>query len=75
MSVPRRLLRRAIDRNTVRRVAREAFRSVHSRARGSALMLKLKRLPEGYEQASQRARKMRWRTELNRLFSAGFATP
>jgi hypothetical protein len=75
MSVPRRLLRRAVDRNTVRRVAREAFRSVRLRARGSALMLKLRRLPEGYEQASQRARKTRWRAELDQLFSAGLARP
>jgi RNase P protein component len=73
MSVPRRLLRRAVDRNTVRRVAREALRSVQVRARGSALMLKLKRLPEGYEQSTQRARKTRWRAELDQLFSAGLA--
>ena len=33
MSVPRRLLRRAVDRNTVRRVAREPLRKLHPTGR------------------------------------------
>ena len=71
MSVPRRLLKRAIDRNTVRRIARESLRGVGAHTGSVALMLRLKRLPDRFDQLSLRARKLLWRTELEQLFSAG----
>lgn len=71
MSVPRRLLKRAVDRNTVRRLARESLRTTREQAVGCALMLRLKRTPTGFEALSQRARKAAWRAELERVFSLG----
>lgn len=71
MSVPRRLLKRAVDRNTVRRIARASLRSLGNRAGGVALMVRLKRLPDEFETLTQRARKALWRSELDRLFAAG----
>ena len=71
MSVPRRVLKRAIDRNTVRRIARESLRQVRGPAEGVALMVRLKRRPDDFEGLSQRARKTLWRSELDQLFAAG----
>ena len=71
MSVPRRVLKRAVDRNTVRRLARESLRATREQASGCALMLRLKRTPTGFEALSQRARKAAWRAELERVFSLG----
>ncbi|NBS64941.1 MAG: hypothetical protein EBT33_11430 [Betaproteobacteria bacterium] len=71
MSVPRRVLKRAVDRNTVRRLARESLRATGRQASGCALLLRLKRMPTGFEVLSQRARKAAWRAELARLFSLG----
>ena len=68
MSVPRRVLRRAVDRNVVRRIARESLRAQCRGACGLALMLKLKRVPQGFDVMASRARKARWREELDRLF-------
>jgi len=70
MSVPKRLLRKAVDRNTVRRIAREAFRASCASFAHCALMLRLKRLPEGFGAMASRARKSRWRVELDRLFAS-----
>lgn len=71
MSVPRRVLKRAVDRNTVRRLARESLRSIRQQASGCALLLRLKRIPAGFEALSQQARKTAWRAELVRVFSLG----
>lgn len=71
MSVPRRVLKRAVDRNTVRRLARESLRATSKQASGFALLLRLKRMPTGFDALSQRARKATWRAELARLFSLG----
>lgn len=71
MSVPRRVLKRAIDRNTVRRIARESLRQARGPAGGVALMVRLKRRPDDFEGLSQRARKTLWRSELDQLFAAG----
>lgn len=73
MSVPRRVLRRAVDRNAVRRIARESLRALHRGRSGMALMLKLKRVPEGFDAMASRARKARWREELDRLFGSGLS--
>jgi ribonuclease P protein component len=71
MSVPRRVLKRAVDRNTVRRLARESLRATSKQSSGFALLLRLKRMPTGFDALSQRARKATWRAELTRLFSLG----
>lgn len=71
MSVPKRVLRRAVDRNTVRRIARESLRERRTQAAGSALFLRLKRQPTGFDALTQRARKAVWRAELARVFSLG----
>ena len=71
MSVPKRVLRRAVDRNTVRRLARESLRERRGQAAGSALFLRLKRQPTGFDALTQRARKTVWRAELARVFSMG----
>ena len=71
MSVPRRVLKRAVDRNTVRRLARETLLTTGRQASGCALLLRLKRMPTGFDALSQRARKAAWRAELSRLFSLG----
>lgn len=72
MAIPKRLLRRAIDRNTVRRIAREAWRGRHgARAPASGpVLLRLLRRPAGFENMTQRARKRLWRQELDALFAA-----
>jgi RNase P protein component len=71
MSVPRRVLKRAVDRNTVRRLARESLRATREQASGCARKRRLKRTPTGFEALSQRARKAAWRAELERVFSLG----
>lgn len=75
MSVPRRLLKRAVDRNTVRRIAKESLRSARPQVNGVALMVKLKRRPDEFETLTQRARKALWRAELDRLFATGLVRP
>ena len=71
MSVPKRVLRRAVDRNTVRRLARESLQERRRQAAGSALFLRIKRQPAGFAALTQRARKAVWRAELARVFSLG----
>ena len=69
MSVPKRVLARAVDRNTVRRVARESWRAAHGPSGGFAVMLRLKRLPESIDAQPQGVRKRTWRADLDRLFA------
>ena len=70
MAVPKRLLKRAVDRNTLRRVAREAWRAAsgHDRPRSPAL-LRLARRPAGFDTLTQRARKRLWREEIDELLA------
>jgi RNase P protein component len=70
MAVPKRLLKRAVDRNTLRRIAREAWRArtANPRPRTPAL-LRLARRPAGFETLTQRARKRLWREELDDLLA------
>jgi RNase P protein component len=70
MAIPKRLLKRAVDRNTLRRIAREAWRarSASCRPRAPAL-LRLARRPAGFETLTQRARKRLWREELDDLLA------
>jgi RNase P protein component len=70
MAVPKRLLKRAIDRNTLRRVAREAWRAGASAERpATPVLLRLQRRPDGFERLTQRARKRLWRAEIDALLA------
>jgi len=67
-SVPKRLLPRAVDRNALKRVAREAWR--HARWSGvarPAAMIKLRRVEPQWKTASRSALKKAWRSELDEL--------
>jgi len=68
-SVPKRLLARAVDRNALKRVAREAWR--HARWNGvacpGAAMIKLRRIDEAWRGAPRSALKKAWRGELDEL--------
>jgi RNase P protein component len=68
LSVPKRLLAHAVDRNQVRRIAREHCRRVSDQPTDSwAWMLRLRALPEGYATASHSAQRRRWHLEFERL--------
>ena len=69
-SVPKRQLARAVDRNAVKRVAREAWRHAQwgsIRAPGAA-MLKLRRADAQWKSTPRGALKKAWRAELDELF-------
>ena len=70
-AVPRRQLKRAVDRNALKRVAREAWR--HARWEGverpAAAMLKLRRAEPSWESTPRGALKKAWRAELDELFA------
>jgi len=84
MAIPKRQLKRAVDRNTVRRVAREAWRAAarpaatdepaqalpaqEAVANRSAL-LRLVSRPQGFALLAQGARKRLWRSELDHLMA------
>src|SRR5690606_5774290 len=70
MAVPKRLLKRAVDRNTLRRVAREAWRAGASPRRPQTpALLRLAKRPPGFDALTQRARKRLWREELDALLA------
>lgn len=83
MAIPKRQLKRAVDRNTVRRVAREAWRAATSltaanepaqaqpaRAVASrTALLRLVSRPQGFALLAQGARKRLWRAELDHLMA------
>ena len=71
MSVPKRQLKRAVDRNALRRVAREAWRLApwEGLARPQVLMLKLRRSEPEWKAMGRAALKKAWRAELDELFS------
>jgi RNase P protein component len=73
LAVPKRLLARAVDRNRVRRIARERYRRLRVNETGSWVwMLRLRALPAGYVNASQSARRQCWHAEIDRLFDRAF---
>ena len=74
VSVPKRILARAVDRNSVKRIAREAWRSARGPACGFALMLRLRRSPAGFESITTRERKRVWREELDRLLASALGS-
>ena len=70
MAVPKRLLKRAVDRNTLRRGAREAWRARPGNCRPRApALLRLARRPADFDSLTQRARKRLWREELDELLA------
>ena len=73
LAVPKRLLARAVDRNRVRRIAREHYRRVRVNEPGLWVwMLRLRALPAGYANASQSARRICWHAEIDQLFDRAF---
>jgi len=74
MAVPKRLLKRAVDRNAVKRVAREHWRHLRWQHGGGGVraqryLLRLKARPVGYAESSRPARKKFWHLELSALFA------
>lgn len=70
IAIPKRLLARAVDRNTVRRIVREAWRACPDATRARApMLLRLVRRPAGFDDLTQRARKRLWRDELDALLA------
>lgn len=71
VAVPKRQLKRAVDRNALKRVAREAWRLAPwgERARPQVLMLKLRRAEAEWKTTGRSALKKAWRAEIDELFS------
>lgn len=70
-SVPKRQLARAVDRNSVRRVAREAWRHAGwvSGQMPAAAMIKLRRSEPAWRDIGRPALKKLWREELDQLLA------
>lgn len=68
-AVPKRLLPRAVDRNAVKRVAREAWRLAAwgTRERPAVAMIRLHRLDAAWKSMPAATRKKAWRAELDAL--------
>lgn len=71
MSVPKRQLKLAVDRNALKRVAREAWRLAPwgELPRPQVVMVKLRRSEAHWKTTSRAALKKAWRAELDELFS------
>lgn len=69
MSVPKRLIPGAVDRNLLKRVAREAWRLADWPADGrpERAMIRLRRRSDGWRDMTRGALKRLWRTELDLL--------
>jgi hypothetical protein len=69
LAVPKRLLRRAVDRNACKRVAREAWRLAdwHGAERPALALIKLRRSEPEWKTMSARALRKAWRVELDEL--------
>jgi ribonuclease P protein component len=70
MAVPKRQLKRAVDRNALRRVAREAWRLAPwgDCARPAVVLVKLRRAEPEWKTSGRAALKKAWRAELDALF-------
>lgn len=76
-AVPKKLLKRAVDRNAVRRVARESWRAAVLRAGDSfklntgvhEVRIRLLSRPKSLTELSRPARKRFWRVELDQILS------
>ncbi|MEZ5727309.1 MAG: ribonuclease P protein component [Burkholderiaceae bacterium] len=73
LGVPKKLLKRAVDRNTLRRVARESWRAASrtgpEMSGPGPVLLRLVRRPASFAQMPQSQRKRAWRAELDALFT------
>lgn len=69
LAVPKRQLKRAVDRNLVRRIAREAWRAAGFSQLPLALLVKLRRRPDWFAQAGVRRRRKGVREDLDHLFA------
>lgn len=71
MSVPKRQLKLAVDRNALKRVAREAWRLAQwdDLPRPQVVMVKLRRSEPQWKTTGRAALKKAWRAELDELFS------
>ena len=69
LAVPKRLLRRAVDRNACKRVAREAWRLAdwQGAERPALALIKLRRSEPEWKTMSARALRKAWRAELDEL--------
>ena len=70
LAVPKRQLVRAVDRNLVRRIAREAWRAAGLARSPIAVLVKLRRRPDWFAEAGVRQRRRGIREELDRLFAS-----
>jgi len=70
LAVPKRQLRRAVDRNLVRRIAREAWRAGGPARVPLALLIRLRRRPDDFASTGVRRRRKDLRAELDRLLTA-----
>ncbi len=76
-AVPKKLLKRAVDRNAVRRVARESWRARFRQFNGvdrfmskhHQIRIRLVARPPEFQALSRPARKRFWRTELDDLIA------
>jgi len=76
-AVPKKLLKRAVDRNAVRRVGKESWRSIVLGAGdsnkpslgGCQVRIRLLSRPKDFADLSRPARKRFWRSELDRLIT------
>lgn len=70
LAVAKRLLPRAVDRNTVRRIAREAWRHSGCAGTGVSAFIRLARVTPAWREVGDRARKRAMRDELDRLLAS-----
>ncbi len=70
VSVPKRQLKRAVDRNALKRVAREAWRlaSWGAAPRPQTVLLRLRRAEPDWRASGRSALKKAWRVEIDELF-------
>jgi RNase P protein component len=69
LSVPKRFLRRAIDRNLTRRVIRESWRATGLSVFPLALLVKMRARPAAFALPGVRQRRQGLRDEIARLFA------
>ena len=72
LAVAKRLLPRAVDRNTVRRIAREAYRSWHRTQLGlpAVIFIRLRRRSADWMTMPDGQKKRLWRSEIDSLLTA-----
>ena len=69
LAVPKRQLARAVDRNLVRRIAREAWRAAGLACRPIAVFVRLRKRPDWFAAAGVRQKRRLLRAELDGLFA------